>query len=92
MMLADCIENKTDCVMLISGDSDYETTLVELGRLFPKVRRVIAFPPKRRNPRMYSCCDEYFDIERDAILSSQLPEPVTNPANGKKYPKPPEWA
>src|SRR5690606_20369301 len=92
MMMVDCIEKKTDCVILISGDSDYETTLLEMGRLFPNVMRVIAVPPKRRNPRMYSSCDHYFDIERDPIVNSQLPNPVVNPNNKKKYTMPPEWA
>ena len=90
-MLADCIEKKADCVILISGDSDYEPILVQLNRLFPKIYRVIAFPPKRRNSGIFHCCEDHFDITKADIETSLLPNPVINPSNKKKYFMPTEW-
>lgn len=92
MMLVDCIEEKPDCVLLISGDSDYETMLIEVHRIFPKIYRVIAFPPKRRNSRMFNCCEEHFDITKADIETSLLPNPVVNPNNGREYFMPSEWS
>ncbi len=91
MMLTDCFEKLTNCVVLVSGDGDYETAWVELHRIFPKIERVIAFPPKRRNPRLYAPCESYFDIPKKYLLHSQLPDPVKNPKNSKTYQRPDEW-
>lgn len=92
MMMVDCIENKTECVLLVSGDSDYETVLIELHRIFPKIYRVIAFPPMRRNSRMFNNCELHFDIKKADIQASLLPNPVINPMNGKEYFMPLEWS
>ncbi len=91
MMLVDCFEKFTNCVVLVSGDGDYETALVELHRIFPKIERIIAFPPKRRNPKLYSPCESYFDIPKADVLNSLLPDPVKNSRSGKLYQMPNEW-
>jgi hypothetical protein len=91
-MIMDCIEKNTECILLMSGDSDYEAALTQLHRIFPKIYRVIAFPPKRRNPGMFNNCDLHFDIQKSDIQASLLPNPVINPNNKKQYFMPPEWA
>ena len=91
MMLMDCFEKHTNCIVLVSGDSDYETALVELHRIFPKIERVIAFPPKRRNPRLFNHCEDKFDILKDALLGSLLPDPVKNLKTGTLYNMPDSW-
>jgi hypothetical protein len=90
-MIVDCVEEKTNCTILISGDSDYEAPLLEIGRLFPSVLRIIAFPPRRRNPALFDKCDDYFDILEDSFKLNQLPNPVVSSATGRKYPKPDKW-
>ena len=90
-MLVDCFEKRTDCIILVSGDSDYETPLLEINRHFPGVQKIVAFPPKRRNPSLYKCCDQYFDITENSFKNCLLPNPVISPINGKKITKPSEW-
>ena len=90
-MLLDCFEKRTDCIILVSGDSDYETPLLEINRHFPGVQKIVAFPPKRRNPSLYKCCDQYFDITENSFKNCLLPNPVISPINGKKITKPSEW-
>lgn len=90
-MLTDCIEGLTDCVLLVSGDSDYEAPLLEIKRLYPHVQRVTAFPPRRRNPFLEGLCNESFDIAEASFAESQLPNPVISKKTGKKYTKPTEW-
>lgn len=91
MLLTDCFEKLTNCIVLVSGDGDYETALEELHRLFPKTERIIAFPPKRRNPKLYNLCESYFNIPKEDLLHSLLPDPVRNPKNNKLYRMPDEW-
>lgn len=88
-MLTDCFEKLTDCIVLISGDSDYEAPLNEIRRLFPSVYRVVAYPPKRRNPALEPLCDVAFDIPEDCFRDSLLPNPVKT-KNGRLA-KPTDW-
>lgn len=90
-LLVDCIDKNTNCVVLIAGDTDYEPVLIELARLFPKVTRIVAFPPKRRNPKLFGLCDSWFDISEDSFSKCQLPNPVTSSKTGKLYHKPSVW-
>ena len=91
-MLVDCIEDNTDAIILISGDSDFETPLNEINRLFPSIYRMIAFPPKRQNPRLFGFCNKHTKININHFRSvGLLPDPVVNPNTGKKYSKPASW-
>lgn len=90
-MLTDCFEKHTNCVILISGDSDYEAPLKEIKRLFPSVYRVVAYPPRRKNPALSDFCDDTVIIPEASFSSSQLPNPVKSKKTGKKYPKPIDW-
>ena len=89
-MIVDCFTHSTDCVILVSGDSDYEAPLVEIENHFPSISRVIAFPPRRKNPSLYDKCDRYFVIKEDSFKNSQLPNPVITEYKNKIY-KPDEW-
>jgi hypothetical protein len=90
-MFADCVEGKTDCIVLVSGDSDYTAPLREIHRLYPQVFRYIVFPPRRRNPKLYNYCDDFDDTSEADISNAQLPNLVINPISGKRYRKPPNW-
>ena len=90
-MLLDCFESQTDCIILVSGDSDYEAPLKEIHRVFPSIKRIIAFPPMRRNSKLYTMCEHWFTIPEISFVNSQLPNPVVSVKNGKKYSKPTSW-
>jgi len=90
-MLSDCFENLTDCIVLVSGDSDYDAPLKEIRRLFPLVQRIIAFPPKRKNSALIGLADSSFTISEDSFANCQLPDPVRNIKTGKEYYRPDTW-
>jgi uncharacterized LabA/DUF88 family protein len=91
-MLVDCFENHTDAIILVSGDSDFETPLKEISRMFPHIYRLIVFPPKRKNPRLYGCCENHINLGKEEIKKARLlPDPVINRKTGKKYYKPKAW-
>lgn len=75
----------------MSGDSDYETALVELKRIFPHIYLVIAFPPKRKNAALVKLCDSSILISEKIVKDSLLPSPVINRRSGKKFFMPDEW-
>jgi hypothetical protein len=91
-MLVDAFENKCEQQILVSGDSDYENTLMELRRLFPEKELIVAFPPKRRNNKLMgeNKCTSAFDIPEDAFSKAQFPETITT-SDGKIIQKPAEW-
>ena len=82
-MLVDAFENRCDQQILVSGDSDYENTLMEIRRLFPEKELIVAFPPKRRNNRLMGNdkCTFAFDIQEDAFKKSQFPDVVLAAGN-----------
>lgn len=90
-MITDCIEGLTNCVVLVSGDSDYRAPLMQIKRLFPSILRVVAYPPKRKNPAIEKLFDLQNETTKDVFAGSQLPNPVKNKKNGKKYYKPTTW-
>lgn len=91
-MLVDCFMTNTDSIILISGDSDYESPLDQIGKLFPSIYRLIVFPPKRKNPKLEPFCDRHFSLEINHFRSiGLLPNTVINPKSGKKYSKPSSW-
>lgn len=91
-MLVDAFEDNCDIQILVSGDSDYEFTLMELRRLFPQKEIIVAFPPMRRNNRLEGKdkCNTSFDIPEDAFIHSQFTDRIL--VSGKKpIEKPVEW-
>jgi hypothetical protein len=77
-MLVDAFKNRCDTQVLISGDADYENTLIEIRRLFPKKELIVAFPPKRKNNKLLgnNKCTDWFVIGEDAFKNSQFPDVI----------------
>lgn len=91
-MLTDCFENKTDCVVLISGDKDYEMPLTAIRKLFPAVRVILAFPPKRKSAFLSQFSSEpIVNIDEMLLMKSLLPDPVSSPFSSTKYSCPVSW-
>ena len=94
-LLVDLFENKCDTQMLVSGDSDYEITLEQIRRLFPKKELVLAFPPRRRNHSLIKSgyYTHWQGIAENSFAQSQFPDPVLKTVAGKQISlaKPTTW-
>jgi hypothetical protein len=95
-MLVDMFEKRCEMQILVSGDSDYENTLKELRRLFPKEDLIVAFPPRRRNNKLIGNdrCTMSFDIQENAFRDSQFSNTISyKTKTGKviKVTKPTSW-
>jgi len=91
-MLTDCFENRTDCIVMVSGDTDYEMPLKEIRRLFDKVEIIIAYPPKRKNAHLKKYCTlGSISIIEPMLTKSLLPDPVILSKSGTYYHCPPSW-
>jgi hypothetical protein len=89
-LLVDAFENNCDAQILISGDSDYETPVSELRRLFPDNELFVAFPPKRKNNRLSKHFTDVISIPSETYEEAQFPYVVvTNKGIGLH--KPDTW-
>jgi hypothetical protein len=95
-LLVDAFRNLCDTQILISGDGDYENTLIELRRLFPSKEVIIAFPPKRKNNQLIGStrCTDSYTIPEEAFKHSQFPDTIkitSSAGNVVTITKPPSW-
>jgi uncharacterized LabA/DUF88 family protein len=92
LMISDCIEDITDCVVLVSGDTDYEMALKVIRERFPHKSVRIACPPKRRNTSLFKYCnDGDIDITDQMLGNCLLPNPVVSPFSQTTFNCPPTW-
>jgi uncharacterized LabA/DUF88 family protein len=89
-MLADAFEDRFDTALLVSGDSDLVPPIRTIGRLFPKKRVVVAFPPRRKSGHLKRAAAAYFTIGEGIFRRSQFPERITLP-NGHVLSRPRRW-
>jgi uncharacterized LabA/DUF88 family protein len=89
-LLIDAFENNCDTQILISGDSDYESPLKALRRLFPDKILYVAFPPKRKNPKLKIHSVKLIEISEEAFSQSLLPDDIVLPS-GYHIRKPDSW-
>ena len=89
-MVSDAYENRSDAVVLISGDADHSAALSVVRYRHRKT--IVVF-----NPHPGECAELrrlstfYKNIPRDLPAKCQLPEVVTLP-NGRTIHRPPAWA
>ncbi|PIU29505.1 MAG: hypothetical protein COT09_00485 [Candidatus Hydromicrobium americanum] len=82
---------KCDIIKLISGDSDLIPICKTVIKLFPDIKLIILFPPKRHTAKMEKYCTSSRVIFPNIIKSCQFPEIVIN-KKGKNFIKPEYWS
>jgi len=81
----------TGCTaIIISADADLLPPLQAIKQYFPGKKLVIAFPPRRDNPRLAKIADVTFRIGRGRLSKCQLPSSIKKP-DGYVLTKPKEW-
>ena len=94
-MIGDCVEDKTDVVVLVSGDSDLLPPLEFIQQKYPKKKVRVYFPPtifsldlkkhiKLRNGKIV-----FLENNFNKFSASVMPDTVTK--NGKTYSIPGKW-
>ncbi len=94
-MLADCMENNTDTIALVSADSDLIPPLEYIQRLFPTKRIKVYFPPLnysndlKDNMLKHRTKPVLLKNNYNRFINAIMPEKVTNGI--KKYTIPEKW-
>ncbi len=94
-MLADCMENKTDIVALVSADSDLIPPLEYIQRLFPQKRIKVYFPPSnysndlKDNMLQHRSKPVLMKNNLNRFIKSMMPDVVTDGV--KIYSIPEKW-
>lgn len=92
-LIADCVLDNTDSIVLISADSDLVPSLQFIKKHYPEIKLKVYFPPKR------SSKDIIHTVERKNIRylykswkkfeNAIMPETIS--IEGKEYYIPPKW-
>ena len=90
-LLIDAHDDKFDSALMISGDSDLVPPVRAIRQRLPDKRIIAAFPPHRHSESLKQACHGWFNIGRDKLAASQLPDEVIKP-DGYKLIRPPSWA
>ena len=89
-MLTDAYQNRFDCALLISGDSDLVPPIRSIRSLFPTKRIVVCYPPQRYSVALKRIAHASFHIGRRTLAKSLLPPQVTHP-DGTVFTRPASW-
>ena len=89
-MVSDAYENKSDAVVLISGDADHAAAL-SVVRYRHRKTTVVFNPHPGECAELRKLSTFYKNIPRDLPARCQLPDIVPLP-NGRKIHRPPAWA
>ncbi len=89
-ILSDAMENLFDTALLITGDSDLSGAVQKVINKFPDNRVISVFPPQRVSQELMSVSSAYFNISKNLLRKSQLPETVIKP-DGYKLIRPAYW-
>lgn len=95
-MVADCLDDKTDSVVLVSGDSDQEPAIQWIHTRFPRVNLTVYVPvlenerASRRNDFYRSIGVPCYPLPLDGIRAHQFPTAVKL-ATAKFVQRPEEW-
>ena len=89
-LLSDAYEDAFDTAIVISADSDLAHPITMIRERFAGKRVVVAFPPNRASKLLRSVATASFNIGRDVLRDSQLPECVAS-VDDSIFTRPPEW-
>jgi uncharacterized LabA/DUF88 family protein len=94
-MIGDCVGNKTDVIVLVSGDSDLLPALEFIHQKYPQKKIRVYFPPtifsidiknkiKKNNGKI-----DFLDVNYNKFVNSIMPDIVIK--DGKTYTIPDKW-
>jgi len=85
-----CINDKSDIIVLVTGDTDLAPCIEFVKKYYPEKRIVFAFPYKRTNTQLQQMADFSFRIRAQQYAKYQFSDPYTL-SNGKQIKKPLSW-
>jgi uncharacterized LabA/DUF88 family protein len=94
-MIGDCIEDKTDVIVLVSGDSDLLPPVEFIKQKYPQKRIRVYFPPTifsidlKNNIKQNNGKIVFLENNINKFINSVMPDVVTS--NGKTYTIPDKW-
>jgi uncharacterized LabA/DUF88 family protein len=94
-MLSDCIDNKTDVLVLVSGDSDLLPPIEFIQRKYPEKKIRVYFPPTiysvdlKNNVKLHNGKIVFLENNFNKFQHSIMPDIVTK--DGKTYTIPEKW-
>ncbi len=94
-MIGDCLEDKTDIIVLVSGDSDMLPPLEFIQQKYPQKKIRVYFPPTifsvdlKNNIRNHNGKVVFLENNFNKFANSIMPSIVSK--NGKTYSMPEKW-
>jgi len=94
-MIGDCLEDKTDVIVLVSGDSDLLPPLEFIQQKYPQKKIRVYFPPTvfsvdlKNNLKNHNGKVVFLDINFNKFQNSIMPDVVSK--DGKTYTIPEKW-
>ena len=90
-MLVDAALDRVDCLVLVSGDSDFVAAVKSVRDIFGKT--VLVFDPSEEKSIQLSMSASYYKgIPRDLPAKCQLPEAIPVGKKGRTIHRPISWA
>jgi uncharacterized LabA/DUF88 family protein len=94
-MIGDCVQDKTDVLVLVSGDSDLVPPIEFIQNNYPDKKIRVYFPPTirsmdlRNNMNAHKSKVVFLENNKPKFMNSIMPDDVVK--NGKRYSIPPKW-
>lgn len=90
-MIADCLDNVVDIIVLVTADSDQVSTIKFIQKRFPHIKTKLYFPPNRKSNDLKSLFKQVVFLENheDKFKQAMMPSEVRNDL--KKFTKPLNW-
>ena len=94
-MIGDCVEDKTDVIVLVSGDSDMLPPVEFIQQKYPHKKIRVYFPPTifsadlKNNIKLHKGKVVFLENNFNKFQNSQMPDTITR--NGKTYSIPAKW-
>ncbi|UCE65129.1 MAG: NYN domain-containing protein [Candidatus Zixiibacteriota bacterium] len=89
-LIVDAYANNFDTAILISADSDLSSPMINIKRLFPNKKLIVAFPPNRYSVELDKLAYDTLYITRSHLSRSQFP-PTVKKADGFTLVRPTSW-
>lgn len=89
-LLALLAKGDSDCIVLVTGDTDLAPVITSAKSLYPTKRVLCAFPYRRANAQLKQMCPQSFNIKVKDYQLHQFPDPYPM-SDGTSVAKPSTW-